>query len=331
MTKQISKNETGITQGILLSQINDFIKSTNIKIPANYDVGKNMASFCLKLKEVKDKYGKPAVECCTTESIIESAQKIITKGYDITKDHAYLIIYGNKLTVQVSYFGNEDEAKRFAGVKDIHTQIVWKGDKLDYEIIDGNIKINKHTQKLENITGNQEDIEYVYSTIIYIDDRPNKVNIMCMSEIKKAWANSQTNLGVHKQFPVKMAKKTCINSTLREIINATNDAVIDYKPDDDELEYSEAEVIDVDNDFGEAVDIDDYNEEPIEEEFEEEELTQGIADIPEESVVIDLENQEYHCKECGEKLNKAVINFYEKQGKEPELCYNCQQKARGKK
>ena len=97
----------------------------------------------LTLKETKDRNNKPVLESCTATSIANSLMNMATLGLSVQKKQGYFISYGNQCQFQRSYFGNITIARRY-GMKDIHAEIIYDGDKFKYHIEDGNKVLDSH-------------------------------------------------------------------------------------------------------------------------------------------------------------------------------------------
>ena len=142
--KQLSK----ITENGLVDIATDFIKSKagELALPPNYDYIGATKSFFLELMNVKDKNGTPALQSCTRQSIEKSLLDMISQGWDIRKKQCYLIVYGNSLTVQESYFGKQKRAKTYnRNLLDIYAQVIYQGDVFETKIeTDGRKVLVKH-------------------------------------------------------------------------------------------------------------------------------------------------------------------------------------------
>lgn len=337
----MSKNLTVIQQKQqqYITIFENMSKNNQLSVPANYDLSKNIRTFGLHLLKTVDKKGESALEVCSERSIIQVAQELFSKGLDLDKKQAYLIVRGGELTLNTSYFGNQSQALRDCGVI-ITAQVIWNGDKFSTEIQeDGTKRVKQHEQTFENITGKFDDIKGAYAVAKWQDTgKIIDVDAMSKAEILNSWAKSSTSGAVHKEFPTKMAKKTVISRLANSIINTYNPYVT--KDVDEEIEYQEIEPInigDYDNKaepaetYSDNISNVDIKEPTIESDSIETESNYDNIDMK-GAVVYDLksDNVDYFCKDCGAKLTEAVVKFYEKINKQPELCYNCQQERKNK-
>jgi len=215
----------------VLSKINSFITTGDLKMPANYSVENAVRSAWLFLQETKDRNGKFALEVCTRESIATAFLEMVLKGLSVVKKQGYFIVYGNKLQFDESYFGTITIAKRDAGVTEPNANIIYKGDEFEYGIDTetGRKKIIKHIQKLENI--NPQNIAGAYAIVNY-QDGTSDVEIMTLQQIQQSWRQGATKgeSPAHKNFPDQMAMKTVISRALKIKISSADDSELMREP-----------------------------------------------------------------------------------------------------
>ena len=150
---------------------------------------------------------------------------LFANGLNPMKKQCYFIVYGNKLTCQISYQGNIALSKRFSGVKSVIAKEIRKGDVFKTEVLsDAREILKEHTTLFENA---DSEIIGVYCVVV---DSENKEHLtkMTMQAIKKAWLKSATkgNGDIHKDFGDEMAKRTVINRACKPWINSSNDEKI---------------------------------------------------------------------------------------------------------
>lgn len=202
----------------------------------------------LKLQEVKDKNGRSALEVCTPQSIQTALFSMATKGLNLSLSQCYMIIRGNVLCIQESYFGKVLMVKRIYPDWNPNPVVIREGDVFEYAINAENGKkyIVKHEQKLENI-----DKDFIGG---YMYLPTGDLYIMTRKQIMTAWSkSSNTSQTVHKQFDEKMITKTLISTGCNLIINSTPNYQIaedenqvfenDTKPTEKYEDFEEAEVI----------------------------------------------------------------------------------------
>lgn len=192
------------------------------RMPADFNAVVAIKMSMLKLQELKDKNGKPALEVCSPASIQTALFKMCCKGLNLALNQAYAIVRGNVLCIDESYFGKVLMVKRIFPDWEPHPRVIREGDIFQYEIDTktGKMHLLKHEQKLENI---DKDFlgGYIY---LPTKDGEGELYVMTKRQIMTAWSKSSSKEHtVHKQFDEKMISKTLINSGCNMIINSTPD------------------------------------------------------------------------------------------------------------
>lgn len=239
----VAKEEKNVTD-LILNKVSGFAEAGTLVIPADYSPENALKAAWLALQSVEDKNHQKALTTCTPESIANSLLDMVVQGLSPAKKQCYFIVYGNELTLSRSYMGTVAVAKRFGDVKDVKAQVVYQDDEFEYEIdpMTSDIRIAKHTQKLENIDNTK--IKAVYAVVLK-NDGTHKVEVMTMEQVRKAWGQGATKgtSPAHKNFAEEMAKKTVINRACKLSINTSDDSSIltgafnrttenDYRKDD---------------------------------------------------------------------------------------------------
>jgi recombinational DNA repair protein RecT len=100
---------------------------------------------------------------------------------------------------------------------------IYRQDKIEMEIgKDGSYGIKSHSTSYANI-GNS-NIVGGYVRAIKKDGSVYMTEVMTMEQIKIAWSkSSNSSLTVHKEFPLKMVRKTILNSLCSWLINTTGE------------------------------------------------------------------------------------------------------------
>lgn len=187
----------------------------------------------LVLQETVDKNKRPALEVCTPVSVQKALFEMCVHSLDVSKRQAYLLVRGNKLCFQPSYFGHILQVKRLFPNWTPIAHTIRQGDEFIYTIDpeNGKMKLVKHEQKLENL-----DNDFV-GAYVYLPcaDGTQELYVMTRKQILTAWSkSSNTSLTTHKQFDEKMALKTVINSGCTKVINATPDHTYVAPNDEDD-------------------------------------------------------------------------------------------------
>lgn len=213
-------------------------------MPADFSYVNAIKMTMLKLQELKDKNGRSALEVCTPASISTALFQMVTKGLNAALNQGYLIVRGDQLCFQESYFGKVLMVKRIH--PDWHPQpvVIREGDVFEYgiDVTTGKKFIIKHEQKFENL-----DKDFIGG---YVYLPTGDVHIMTKKQIMAAWAKSSSReQATHKAFSEKMVGKTLINSGCNMIINATpsyNVTVedsVDTEPEEQSGEFQSTEFV----------------------------------------------------------------------------------------
>ncbi|MEH6941490.1 recombinase RecT [Bacillus sp. JJ722] len=294
MTNQKQKNELAMvkkdTVDVVAKKVKEFQENGEIRFPANYSPENAMKSAWLILQNTKtgknDGY-KPVLEVCTKDSIANSLLDMVVQGLNPMKKQGYFITYGKQLTFQRSYFGTMAVTKRVTGAKSIDAAVIYEGDQVEYEMINGRIRNLSHKQKFGNI--DKEKIQGAYC-IITINDDDIYTELMTIDELRKAWSKAQfwgkdqkeeAKGSTHDEFKQEMAKKTVIQRACKKFLNSSDDGsiIMEHINREDDLsteaqleaelnENANSEIIDVEySECQEQPAIDD-NEEQIVADFE---------------------------------------------------------------
>ena len=233
------------TVDVVAAKVREFQEKGELHFPPNYSPENAMKAAWLKLQEVTDKNGNPALKVCTRDSIANALLTMVVYGLTPLKDQGYFIVYGNKLVWQNSYFGNIALWKRVTGSEhDPVAMVVYADDEFEYEIVDGEIKVAYHKQKLSNVDPGK--IVAAYAILTY-PDGTKKTTLMTMDEIRKAWEQGQTKgkSQAHTNFTAEMCKKTVINRACKIGIKSSDDSSLKLIKEvmaANEEELAEAEV-----------------------------------------------------------------------------------------
>ena len=197
-----------------------------LTFPKDYNISNALMGAYLTLKESKDKNNKPLLESCSSVSIANSLMNMATLGLSVQKKQGYFVGYAGQCQFQRSYFGNMTIARRY-GMKDIHAEVIYDGDKFKYHIEDGNKVLDFHEQDFMNI--DNDKILGAYAVVL-MEDGTKHLEVMNMKQIEQAWKQGygykEGGNGTHQKFTDQMAKKTVINRALKQIINSHGDIFI---------------------------------------------------------------------------------------------------------
>lgn len=214
-----SKPENPVVQvGKLISE---YLHKGTLRLPADYSPENALKSAWLALQEI------PNLQSATKESVVNSLLDMAVQGLNPAKKQCYFMLYGQKLTCQRSYFGDQALAERVRPGIEVYSAVVWKGDELEYEVLRGRTVVTKHKTKLENQGG---EILAAYCGIVDTATGEDLgCDLMTFEQIKKSWEQSKTygkGDTPHKKFPDQMALRTVIRRRCKPIINSSSDSLL---------------------------------------------------------------------------------------------------------
>lgn len=209
--------------------IQKFLDNGTLHLPHDYSAENALKSAWLTLQTVEDKDKRKALSVCTQESIINALLAMVIQGLNVEKKQGYFIVYGNSLTFQRSYFGDQALAQRVKPGIEIYSALVYEGDECLIEKIRGRTVITKHVSNLAN-----QDPNKIVAAYCGVYDPANGedlgAEVMTMAEIKRSWSMSKTynpsGNGVHNKFPDRMALRTVTRRRCLPIIYLSNDALL---------------------------------------------------------------------------------------------------------
>lgn len=199
----------------VIARVNSLCEA-GFTMPKDYSYVNAIKMSMLKLQDLKDKSGKSALEVCTPTSIQTALFQMCCKGLSAGLNQCYLLVRGNQLCLQESYFGKVLMVKRIYPDWTPNPVVIREDDVFEYAIdaATGRKYVVKHEQKLENM-----DKGFV-GAYMYLPT--GELYIMTKKQILQAWSkSSSTQQLTHKQFDEKMCQKTIVNSGCNMIINST--------------------------------------------------------------------------------------------------------------
>jgi len=271
------------------SRVNQLTSKGELQLPPNYSAANALKSAWLKLQEIKDRNGKPALQACTRTSIQNALFDMVIQGMDPSRDQGYLIPYGQQLVFQRSAYGDLALAKRQGNIKEATPEVVFEGDEFEFRKDNGRTIVDKHKSNLKN---RKNPVEGAYCTL-YFTDGTTDTEIMDIDEIKKAWQQGQVYKGddtkdiVHNKFTAEMAKKTVLSRAVKRYIRSADDSHLFTEAVERAEEVRaehEAEVeITEEANQGEVIDVGDIEEEEAPEVEPEEDQSTGQQKIDPEA------------------------------------------------
>jgi recombination protein RecT len=218
------------TVDVVAAKVKEFQEKNELHFPANYSPENAMKSAWLILQTTLDRNKQPALQVCTKDSVANALLDMVVQGLNPAKKQGYFIVYGNQLVFQRSYFGTMAVTKRVTNAKSIDAAVIYEGDEVDYEMVNGRITNLAHKQKFGNI--NKDKILGAYATIEMVDGTVYH-ELMTIDELRKAWSKAQfwgkeqkveKEGSTHDEFKQEMAKKTVINRACKKFMNASDDS-----------------------------------------------------------------------------------------------------------
>lgn len=199
----------------VIARINSLCE-VGFTMPKDYQFVNAIKMSMLKLQDLKDKNGRPALQVCTPASVSTALFQMATKGLNAALGQAYLLVRGDQLCLQESYFGKVLMVKRIYPHWNPNPVVIREGDVFEYSIdpATGRKYVVKHEQKLENM-----DKDFVGG---YLYLPTGNLYIMTKKQILTAWSKSSSReQATHRAFSEKMVGKTLVNSGCNMIINST--------------------------------------------------------------------------------------------------------------
>ncbi len=209
------------TVDVAEKRIRELEEAGELHLPNDYSASNALRSAWLTLQETKDKNSKPVLEACNRTSIINALLETVILGLSPAREQVYYVAYGRHLVAQPSYFGRMALAKRVDNVLDIRAEVIYEGDEVTIEVVNGNKVVSSHKSKFVNIDDNK--VTGAYAVLEFADSRKDRYTIMNMEDIKSAWSMGRGETDTHKKFTARMARKTVISRACNEIINSAND------------------------------------------------------------------------------------------------------------
>lgn len=261
------------------SEIDKYCKDGKLNLPVNYSVGNALKQAQLKIQDT------PELMECTQASLAKCLLDMAVLGLNVSKQQAYMIPYGGRAQLSVSYMGKVAIAKRIdPTIETITARVVKEGEEFEFnDTDDGYSIVTKHKRTLQSLKS--KNIEAAYATIVYNDNKPNKSLIMTFDRIKQSWKQSQLKPvnddgtlkkgTTHEKFTEEMCCRTVISAICKGIINTSDDAdlfgstvqavSLEENKAQADAEASEkmgsGDVVDVDVDFSEVPDVPDIDKE----------------------------------------------------------------------
>ena len=228
----------------VIARVNSLCEA-GFTMPKDYSYVNAIKMSMIKLQDIKDKNGRRALDVCTPQSIQTALFSMVTKGLNLSLSQCYMIVRGDTLCIQESYFGKVLMVKRIYPNWNPNPVVIREDDVFMYSINPetGMKHLVRHEQKLENIDKN------FVGGYMYLPT--GNLYVMTRKQILTAWSKSPNKeQTVHKQFDEKMVMKTLISTGCNIIINATPEYHV--AEDENQVTDNDAQTGDGYDDFEDA-------------------------------------------------------------------------------
>ena len=212
---------------LLSSQITKWITNNlqnpdmALAVPKGYNVGNEVSSLIFAISQTTDKNGNSAFSVCNPNQVSNMVKDCVVQGLSITKKHVWPIIYGGKLMLQMSYYGQLAALSYMFPDLQVYANVLYEGDSYDYctdDIAGYNYITNVHS----SIENRNKPIIAGYGNIVDKNTGKRVYGIvMSWAEIQKNWSKSRSKDNqVQRDFPQEMAKRTVISRLCKMYINS---------------------------------------------------------------------------------------------------------------
>ena len=204
-------SNTNISDSIL-AKFSELANQGQLYFPQNYSVGN-------ALKLAYSKIVSNGLSRCEPLSIANALSEYVIQGLDVSRNQAYFIEYGGKVTMQRSYFGDVSVIKRTGLVSNINAICVYKGDEFETGFDEkGNETVITHKTRFENrdneIIGAYAWAEGINGYRLYC--------IMTKKEIEASWSMAKAKQSkFREEFKQEASKRTVIRRLVKMIFNTS--------------------------------------------------------------------------------------------------------------
>lgn len=231
--KKTELAKSSLVEEIALSKINQYVE-LGMVLPENFNPTNSLKKARMMLNDMKVQ-GKPVLEVCTKESVIQCLIDSCCKGLDYSEMQVYFIPRSNIMTNLESVYGRIARAKRASRYYKPIVQYVHEGDdfQIGVDVTNGKTIIKKHETSLDNL---DKPIVAAY-TFVTDDNNDTEVFIMTKREWLTSWKKSSNGGAVAKEFERDMIFRTIIKKSTKSLVNANIKAIggLPISDDDDDV------------------------------------------------------------------------------------------------
>ena len=219
--KKTELAKSSLVEEIALSKINQYVE-LGMVLPENFNPTNSLKKARMMLNDMKVQ-GKPVLEVCTKESVIQCLIDSCCKGLDYSEMQVYFIPRNNIMTNLESVYGRIARAKRASRYYKPIVQYVHEGDdfQIGVYVTNGKTIIKKHETSLDNL---DKPIVAAY-TFVTDDNNDTEIYIMTKKEWLKSWSKSSNGAAVAKDFERDMIFRTIIKKSTKSLVNANIKAI----------------------------------------------------------------------------------------------------------
>lgn len=199
-----------------LAKIQAYIE-LGMTIPEGFSPANSLKKARFMLNDMKVG-GKPVLEVCTEESVMQALLESVAKGLDFSESQIYFIPRNNQMTTMESVYGRIVRAKRASKYYKPIVGYVHEGDIFDFgvDIQTGYTKIIEHKTSIENL-----DKPFI-AAYAYVTDNDGNTDVFVMTrkEWLKSWTKSSNGASVAKEFERDMIYRTIIKKSTKSLVNS---------------------------------------------------------------------------------------------------------------
>lgn len=199
-----------------LAKIQAYVE-LGMTIPEGFSPANSLKKARFMLNDMKVG-GKPVLEVCTEESVMQALLESVAKGLDFSESQIYFIPRANQMTTMESVYGRIVRAKRASKYYKPIVGYVHEGDIFDFgiDVNTGYTKIIEHKTSVENL-----DKPFI-AAYAYVTDNDGNTDVFVMTrkEWLKSWTKSSNGASVAKDFERDMIYRTIIKKSTKSLVNS---------------------------------------------------------------------------------------------------------------
>ena len=224
---------------LALTKIKEY-QDLGLVLPEGFNPTNSLKKARFILNDMKVS-GKPVLEVCTKESIIQCLLESVTKGLSYDSSQIYFIPRGNQMTNMESVYGRIVRAKRASKNYRPIVGYVYEDDEFEigHNLENGEVFIKKHESKLENLD------KPIIAAYTYVTDNDGHTNVFIMTkrEWLTSWKKSPNGCVVAKEFEKDMIFRTIIKKSTKALVNSVTTNIVTVSDNEDEMLAGDAPVI----------------------------------------------------------------------------------------